>query len=171
MKDEASVPLITQALESEKDPQVQLNMATALSSFGSPAGRQALLRLCDDASLSENLRLDAASRVVNSDDPGCLASVTDILQQATNPVIKTYALSTLARSKAIPASLAPSVHAALLASLQDSDPIIRSDASKCIAALNDKSAIPELEAAIAREPDESTRKHMQAALAVLKQNL
>jgi HEAT repeat protein len=168
MKDTSSVPLIVKALKVEKDPLVKFNMATALISLNSHAGNRALLSICDEASLPEESRLGAASRLVDAGDFNCLSSVENILRTTTNSSNKVSALMILTRVKAMPASLTPRVHNTLLASLQDPVSAVRQYASECIANLGDKTAIPNLQAAIANEPDELTRKRMEESLKTLE---
>jgi HEAT repeat protein len=168
MKDAASVPLIVKALEKEKDAQVKFNMAAALLSFHSAAGTEVLSHICNDKSGPEGRRLDAASRLVNTGEFQCLSSVLDMLQETTDSSVKASALLIVAHVKAVPASLIAEVHVALLASLQDESSAVRYYASKCIAAVGDKAAIPNLQAAIANESDESTRKFMKESLTILE---
>jgi HEAT repeat protein len=168
MKFTASVPLIVKALEGEKYPLVKFNMAAALVSLNSQVGNRALLHICDEASLPEGLRLDAASRLIDVGDYGCLPSVDNILRKATDPSIKTAALLDLARVKVIPAAVAPRIHNTLLASLQDPVSAVRQFASECIATLGDKAAAPNLQTAIANESDEMTRAHMEESLRALE---
>lgn len=168
IKDTSSVPLILKALEAEKDPSVKFNMATALASLNSQVGNRVLAQMCDDASLPEERRLGAASRLVDNGNLNCLSSVEGILRKTTNPSIKANALLILARAKTIPASLMPRIHNALTASLQDPDSAVRQYASACIATLGDKAAAPNLQTAIANESDDLTREHMQESLKSLE---
>ncbi len=168
MKDSASVPLIVKALEEEKYPTVKFNMATALISLNSQVGDRALLHICDDASLPEGLRLDAASRLIDAGDYNCLSSVENILRKTADPSIKTAALLDLARVKFIPAAFALRIHNTLVARLQDPVAAVRQFASECIATLGDKAAAPNLQTAIAKESDEMTRAHMEVSLRALE---
>jgi hypothetical protein len=167
MKDRASAPLIERALEDEKDPVVKFNMATSLLSLDSPVGRRALLDMCEDGSLPEARRLDAASRLVNAGDLNCVSSVGSILQKTADPSNKVSALLILARVKPVSSSLVQEIHGALLASLQDPNSAVRQYASECIAALGDKAALPNLQTAIADEADKSVREHMEGNLEAL----
>lgn len=167
IKDNASVPLITEAMKEEKDAQVAFNMAAALLWVHSAAGNKALVRICDDSSASEDLRLEAASRLVDARDFQCVPSLLGILQNTTNPSNKASALLTLAHVTQMPPSLLPSLHTALLASLQDRSSAVRQYAGERIAALGDKAAVPYLQTAIASESDESTRKRMEEFLKTL----
>lgn len=168
LKDTSSVPLIVSALEAEKDPLVKFNMATALVSLDSQTGNRALSHMCDDTSLPEERRLGAASRLFDAGDFNCLSSVESILRKTTNSSIKANALLILARVKVVPPSLMPRIHNTLLASLQNPDSAVRQYASACIAALGDKSAIANLQTAIANESDDLTRGHMQESLKSLE---
>jgi HEAT repeat protein len=168
MKDTSSVPLIVEAMESEKNSVVKFNMAAALVSLNSQAGNTVLSHICGDASLPEGFRLEAAARLVDANDLSCLSSVDDILRKAADPSNKASALHILARVKVIPASLVPRIHNALLVSLQDPDSAVRQYAAQCIAALVDNAAAPNLETAITNESDELTRRHMEESLETLK---
>ena len=168
MKDMASIPLIVKALDGEKDPLVKFNMATALLSLNSQTGNRVLSHICDDASLPEGQRLDAASRLVDAGDASCLHSVENILRKTTDPSNKVQALLTMSRVKVIPASLLPRIHDTLLASLQDPVSTVRQYASQCIAALDVKGAVPNLQVAIAKESDELTRERMEESLRTLE---
>jgi HEAT repeat protein len=168
MKDTTSVPLITDALEREEDPQVQINLASSLLLLHSPAAGTALLHICKSASSSEDLRLNAASRLVEAGDLRCLSSVLDILQTTTDSSVKASALLIMAHVKTILPSMLPTVHAALLASLRDPTAAVRQYASECIASLDDKAAIPYLQTAITNELDEATRERMQQSLETIE---
>jgi HEAT repeat protein len=164
MKDTASTTLIVKAIEAEKDPVVQFNMAASLLSLEPQVGRQFLSKICRDASLPDERRLDAASRLVNVGDIDCLPFLETILGGAANHSDKASALLTLARIRPVPGSLLPRIHTALLASLRDRDPAVREYAGRCIAALGDKAATADLRAAIARESDQSVLERMKDSL-------
>lgn len=168
MKDTASTTLIVKAIEAEKDPVVQFNMAASLLSLEPPVGRQYLSKICNDASLPDERRLDAASRLVDVGDIDCLPFLETVLAETANPADKSSTLLTLARVRPAPGSLLPRIHPALLASLRDRDPAVREYAGRCIAALGDKAATADLRAAIARESDESVRGRMKDSLKELE---
>jgi HEAT repeat protein len=168
LKDEPSIPLIEKAMKAEQDPQVKFNMATSLLSLNSRAGVGALSAICADTSLRQDLRLDAASKLAERGDYSCLSATAAILRTATVPAMKIYALEIIARVKALPASVAPEIHQALLKSLRDQYPPVRRAAARCIAGIKDKPAAPDLRAAISMETDEPTRTHMQESLSVLE---
>jgi HEAT repeat protein len=169
MNDTASAPQIVNALLKEHDPQVELNMATALLTLGSEDGKKVLLRLCDDSGVPADLRLNAALRIMDSGDTDCLRSVLDTLRETTNPSIKTSALLALRHLNQMPASLSLELNAVLQESLRDEDATVRFYASECIAALGDKDAIPSLKSALASETDPSTQQKMREALRSLQQ--
>lgn len=168
MNDTASIPLIENALQIEKDSMIRFDFASALLSLHSQVGNKTLLSICADKSLSQEHRLDAASRLVDAGDPGCLSSVGTILRQASDSANKASALLILTRVKPIPVSLLPEIHNSLRASLRDPDSAVRQYSSQCIAALGDKSAKPDLQAAIAKEPDKLTRQRMEESLQALE---
>lgn len=168
LKDTASAPLITDALEQEKDPQVKINLAAALLLLHSSHGTRTLLQICENAPSPEYLRLNAASKLVDAGDLGCLSSVLDMLQTTTDPSIKASALLTMARVKTMPASILPTLHAVLLASLQDRTSAVRQYAAECIASVSDKAALPYLQTAITNESDESAREHMEESSKILQ---
>jgi HEAT repeat protein len=167
-KDTASVPLIVKALEEEKDPRVKFDMASALVLLNSQIGKRMLSHICNEASLPEERRLDAASRLVDAGDINCLSSVENILQKPTNSSNKINALLILARVKVIPASLVPTIHNTLLASLRDPDSAVRQYASECVAALDDKAAASSLRTAIENESEAMTRQRMEESLKALE---
>jgi HEAT repeats len=164
MKDTASVQLIVQALEAEKDPLVRFNMADTLVSLDSQVGNRVLSQMCGDPSLQEDRRLSAASRLFDAGDFSCLPLLENVLRGPGDPSIKVSALLALARVKAMPAAFVPKIRGTLLASLQDPDSAVRQYASDCIATLGDKAAVPNLQTAIANESDEVTRKRMEESL-------
>lgn len=168
LKDTISTDLIVKALETEKDPVVQFNMALSLLSLEPPVARQYLSKICSDASLPEQRRLDAASRLVDVGDMYCLPFLETVLAETANPSDKSSALLTLARVRPVPGSLVPQIHAALLASLRDRDPSVREYAGRCIAALGDKAATADLRAAIARESDQLVLERMKDFLKELE---
>jgi HEAT repeat protein len=168
MRDTESVPLIVGALEAEKDENARFNMAAALVLLHSQVGNTELLRFCDDASVREDTRLNAALRLVEAGDLSCLSSVENILSQTSLLSMRIWALQILRQAKVIPASLLPRVHRSLLASLQDPDSDVRFEASRCIAAIGDKNAAPSLRTAIGKESDAQARAQMEKALEALE---
>ncbi len=168
MKDAGSVPLIVQTLGVEKDALVRFNMASALLGLHSTAGAKVLSDVCDDRSEPEGHRLEAASRLVDAGDFRCVSSIVDILEKTTDASVRASALLIVAHIKPLPAAFFARIHAALLASLQDQTTAVRQYATKCIAALGDKAAIPYLHTAIANESDASTRRFMQESFANLE---
>jgi HEAT repeat protein len=168
MKDSASIPLMVEVLQQEKDTLVRLNMAGSLLSLGSPVGKRVLLNLCNDTLLSESRRLEAGSRLVDVGDTGCLSSVESILAKTGDAPIKVSALLVLARVKVVPGSLAATTHQLLVKTLQDGSSTVRQYSSECLVALGDKAASPNLKAAIGVESDPLTKQHMEAALDLLE---
>ena len=165
MKDTSSLPLILHAMEEEKDANARFNMAASLLALHSPAGNAMLAVVCNDRSQpDEGRRLDAASRLVDAADFQCLPSVLDILEASTDSAVESSALLVIAHAKPIPSSLAERVHTACLAALHDRNPAVRGYASRCFVALGDKTAIRELESALAVEADEPARKEMERSL-------
>jgi|SRR5580658_4905133 HEAT repeat protein len=168
MKDMASIPLIAEALEKEKDQLVRLNMAAALVRLNSPVGKRSLLQICGDSSQPHDLRLSAALRLFDAGDPGCLSPVENILEKTKDPTTKISALLMLARVKPIPESLVPRIHDTLLANLTDPTAAVRQYAARCISSLGDKAAAASLRIAISNESDGVTRGHMVESLKALE---
>lgn len=168
MRNEASVVPITKALTEERDPEARFDMASALVLLDSKVGNRVLTQVCDDTSLPQDRRLQAASRLVDAGDLSCLSSVTNVLETTTDPSNKISALLTLKRIGAVPASIGPEIQKTLLASLRDRAPSVRQFAADCIAALDSSAAVPALEGAVSAEPDETTRAHMEELLKTLR---
>ena len=168
MRDTASVSLIVDAFNREKNPLVKFNMAAALMLLRSRVGKDYLLHICQEESSSEGVRLDAASRLFDVGDSGCLPSVENILTVTANSSIKVSALLSLTHVKVIPPTLAPRIHILLVVSLQDADSAVRQYATRAIASLSDKDAIPSLQAAIAKESDRSLKEYMEDCLKTLE---
>ena len=164
-KDGASAPAIIAALGKERVALVAFNMASSLLELDPSVGSKYLARECNDTSRSDDLRLQAASRLVDVQNNSCTSIVESILQNTMDVSRKVSALLILARTQPVTPSFVTRLHPTLVVNLRDPDPAVRGYASRCIAAINDKSAAQDLENAIANERDSKTREQMKGALA------
>jgi HEAT repeat protein len=167
-KDVQSLVAIEQALKAEKQLLVRFNMASALVTLKSDLGKNTLLQICEDSSVPEGLRLQAASRLLDVDDDRCVPQVAAMLRTTRDPSSKASALLALSRAGTLPESQIGSIHPELVSNLRDPNPAIRQYAGECIAAIDDQAAAPELKTAIAIESDPTTKDRMENSLKALE---
>jgi HEAT repeat protein len=166
-RDFDSIAAIEQVLKIEKNGLARFNMASALVELKSSVGNDALGHICEDASVSDGLRLQAASRLMDANDERCLTQVANILKESREPSGKISALLTLSKAGSRSQSLTSSIHPTLISNLKDIDPAVRQYAGQCIAAMNDQAAVPYLKTAIKNESDPLTKDRMQNSLDAL----
>src|ERR1700758_4286571 len=148
-----AVPAITEALEKEDNPETHVNMALALAQLGSDKGTDSLKEACTDARLSPMFRAYAMKYLLDLGKESCLNSTASLLRSA-DPGVKILALSQLSRFQSVSAADSQAILASVLAALSDPESLVRIAASHALVSLNELSAVPRLEQAVAAEHDE-----------------
>jgi HEAT repeat protein len=163
---------IERALLNESIVWNKIEMADDLFRSGDPLGRETLVSVCHDLTVGGSARMAAANRLVPFKDDSCRDSVLSILKSATD------LQDTDAKEQALmlaPALLGQSgteqyrtVFQLLTKSLRDPAANVRVIASAMLGQIGDPAAIPSLEAAIAKERDNTYRTWMSNSLAKLR---
>jgi HEAT repeat protein len=158
---------IVEALDTEPLEAVKMSMAVALADLGDDRGVQLLRQDCADSALPMMIRLKAANHALNLHEISCSQVVVQGLQD-NEGAVRCLALSMIPRFKQLPASESAQLRSLLRASLSDPNPTVRFQASSTVRMLGDKSAIPLMEAAIAKETNSGVRSEMEDVLKTLQ---
>jgi HEAT repeat protein len=164
MDDHPALKQMTRAIQDERDPQVQVNLAGAASWLGSRAGLTQLEVICRDVNVPSAVRLDAARYVSNKQLGSCFAAVRDIARTDQDADVRVQAIVAAASYW----GQAEGAETIAAGGLKDIDPAVRiaaADALRLLRATNDIGAI---ESASQNEGDETAREHMREAVRVLK---
>jgi hypothetical protein len=164
MDDHPALPAILRAMEDERDPQVEVNIAGAATWLGSRHALDDLQRVCQNINMPATARLDAARYVSHKELPTCYASIEQIERTDQDPSIRVLALESAAsyRGKTSEAqSLA-------MAALADLYPEVRIAAADTLRVLRATHSIAALNDALQKELDDTVREHMREAIRVLR---
>ena len=164
-----SEPKIEAALQNEKVPEVTIQLAFALAELGNPQGISSLTSMCNAKTQSTSIRLGAAQDLLHFGKAVCLSGVLGILNDPKQDS------STIAQAAYIlgkyPEFLKTdqkSLVEPLRTLLNSPDPTVRIAASQALANVGNASLLPELQAAIVRESDDSVRSQMEANQRILQ---
>lgn len=166
-----AVPAIKEALAAETAPRDRANIALALGLLGDPSGRDELKKMCADENFPPEFRLYAVRYMFDlgiERDEGCLQAAEEIMKLVDSENrsfgYRISALELLVRFRKLTSEESQRVFELVLNSLNDPESVVRMEASRALATLGIRDAIPYLEATIAHEEDENVR-------SVLKTNL
>jgi HEAT repeat protein len=162
--DHPALKFIIRAMESERNPQVQVNLAGASTWLGSQIGLKQLETMCADINVPSLARLDAARYVSNKDLPTCFASVRDIAHDEQDPAVRAQAVYMASRYR----GHGDEAQGVAAYALNDVDPTVRITAADALLSLRATGTIGALESATQKEGDETVREHMRGALRTLK---
>ena len=164
MDDHPALPAIIRALEDERDPQVQVNIAGAATWLGSRRALDELQRICQNVNVPATARLDAARYVSHKEQPTCYSAIEQIERTDQDPANRVLALQAAAnyRGKANEAQLLA------VAALADLYPEVRITAADILRALHATHAVPALSDALQKDVDETAREHIREAIRVLR---
>jgi HEAT repeat protein len=173
--DRDAVPQISQAISSERVPQVRVNMAASLSQLGSNEGGETLEQICGESKINPDVRLDAARHLGElstreQSKSRCLGSVLMLLRETRDTGVVKQALSVmpLFLSQAIEKD---EVLGAVVVKLRDSDASTRMAAAEALAEMGDKSVLDDLKTAVRNEPDPNIRSNLEISLSRLEQRM
>lgn len=161
--DHPALPQIMRALNDERDPQVQVNIAGAASWLGSKHALDQLQLLCQDVNVPPTARLDAARYVSHKQLPTCFSAITDVERTSEDPAVRVLALITAASYH----GQAEKAQTLATTALADLDPTVRVQAADSLRSLHATTAIEALNRALQAETDDTAREHIREAVRVL----
>lgn len=171
-----AIPEVKEALAAEKVPRTRVNIAVGLGLLGDPGGRDELKRLCADRDFPSEFRLYAVRYMFDlhvEKDEGCLKAAEKIAEMVDADYhtagYRIVALELLTHFRGLTPEESEKVFQLMVARLDDPEPTVRMQVSQSLIALdNPAAAIPYLEAAVAREKEESVRTVFEKNLEKLK---
>jgi len=164
MDDHPALKKIVQAMQDERDPQVQVNLAGAASWLGSRVGIAQLETICQDVNVPSTARLDAARYVSNKQLATCFPAVRQIAQADQDATIRVQAVIAAVSYR----GQADGARMIAVKALKDVDPAVRITAADALRSLRATSEIGSLESALQGESDETAREHLRDAARVLR---
>ena len=168
-KDISVVQDIIEAASVESRVPTRLDMALALTWLGEPKGAELLKTTCQNSQIAASLRTRAAAYLLDANDNGCLKAVLSIVQSEPESLSRMDAVALLPRFKNVSQDDSHKIHDSVVKSLKDDSPALRLTASHALVYLGDTSAIPDLQAAIAAEQDETIRNGLETDLKRLRE--
>jgi HEAT repeat protein len=170
-----ATPAIKEALAAEQVPRAQVNIALALGLLGDRSGRDELKKVCADGNFPPEVRLYAVRYMFDlgvERDEDCLHAAEEIVQivDAENRTVgdRISALELLPRFRNLAADESKTTLQLVVDCLHDSEPTVRMAASQSLASLGNAATIPDLEAATAKEEEESVRSVLELYLKQLR---
>jgi HEAT repeat protein len=163
-----AIPEIQRLLDNETEPWSRNQLALDLANLGGDAGVQMLESLCTDASKTLVIRLQAADRLHSElKQKSCPVL---IVEGVNDPEFSTriVALDMIPDFQDLPAREWLQLRALLWNALSDPESDVRREAAVKIRELADISAIPVVQAAIAKESDASVKSEMMRSLKSLQ---
>ncbi len=151
--------------------ETQIEFALALALLGDNKGIAMLQKACDDTHTPAHLRMYAAKYILDTKNGGCLSTVENFLLSAPDLGSRQLAFSEITRFQHVSDADAQKIFAALVTSLRDAEPQIRTGASGALAELGNQSAVPELQKAIAAENGDAVRSSMHSDLRKLQEKV
>jgi HEAT repeat protein len=166
-----TVPAIMDSLVVEKKPAIRVNIAFALAQLGETRGFDALQDACRDPGTRPDLRVLAARymRDLKHEDATCRSALVDMLQSPADPDARAQAASLLPRFQDLSPQESQKILQGVLKALEAPEPAVRLAASHALNEMGNKSAIPDLQKAVANEQDKSVRSQLQTDLQELQE--
>lgn len=146
-----------------------MNLACALVEFGDKRGVEALHRDCDDPAIPTKIKLQVAIDLLALHEPSCPRAVVEDFAVPGLHSPDTQAIYSAAYAMLAFQDLSPEQYVKLRTLLLNNEnPRVRREAVNGMGNLRDVGAIPEMEAALAKESDHSARTEMELALELLR---
>lgn len=164
MDDRPALKEIVRAIQDERDPQVQVNLAGAGSWLGSRLAIDQLQRSCQDINVPSTARLDAARYVSHKQLATCFPAVREIARNDQDADVRVQAVTAavLYRGQADGARIIA------VRALNDVDPSVRIAGADALRSLRATGEVGSLESALQGEGDETAREHMRESARVLR---
>jgi HEAT repeat protein len=164
MDDHPALPKITLAMNSERDPQVKVNLAGAATWLGSQRALDQLQLICQDVYVPSLTRLDAARYVSHKELATCFPAVEDIERLDQDPAIRIQAI----QSAAVYRGQSGRAAALATSALTDLSPEVRVAAADALRDLHATGSVGELNRALQVEADDTAREHIRGAIRALQ---
>lgn len=162
--DHPALAAIVRALDNERDPQVEVNLAGAATWLGSRHGLDQLVLMCQNVNMPSAVRVDAARYVANRESDACFSSIEQIERTEQDPAMRVLAITAAESYKGQEARAADLAGAAL----GDLDPSVRIAAADSLRLLRAVGSIASLNSALKIEGDDTAREHIREAIRVLE---
>lgn len=165
-----TIPLIVDALASEKVPWTRMNIAFALASYGEETGFAALEDNCKSHDAGTDVKVYSAEYLLRlkRQSKVCLNAVLDSLQNGSNGY-KMLAASILPEFHDLSPEDSERVFVGLSKAIRD--PGVRLESGESLAKLGDPRGISELQQAIAAEREDAVRWRLEEDLKRLEQKI
>jgi len=160
-----AIPDLAGLLELKSEPIERIILANSLAQLGDERGVQTLRAYCDDKTAQMGDRLSAANHLLRYQPKSCPETLIEGLE---DNVYRGQALGIIPNFKELSPTESAQVRALLLNSLSDQDFATRLQAAQTTYALGDVSAIPALQAALAKETKPIVRSAMEQSLKALQ---
>ncbi|HEY4382798.1 MAG TPA: HEAT repeat domain-containing protein [Acidobacteriaceae bacterium] len=164
MDDHPALPAITRALEDERDPQVQVNLAGAATWLGSRRAVDQLQQICQNVNVPSTARLDAARYVSHRELATCFPAIEQIERTDADPDVRVLALQAAVYYRGQESK----AKALATAALPDLEPTVRIAAADALRSLHATGSIGALDRALQIEGDDTAREHLRETLRILR---
>ena len=156
------IPDIYQAFEVESAPRPKAYLACALAELGDHRGVEALHQFCKNDALPLDLRLDVVRFLLEIHEAPCITPIVEALKGSWPYNWQAQAM--IPHIKGLSSSDSEQLRVLLLDRLSDQGSAVRMVTAQTLSELHDTSAIPAVQAAIAKECDSTVRKSMEDSL-------
>jgi HEAT repeat protein len=163
MDDHPALKEIVRAIQDERDPQVQVNLAGAGSWLGSRLAIEQLETSCRDVNVPSMARLDAARYISNKQLATCFPAVREIAQNEQDADVRVQAVMAAVSYR----GQADGARVVAVRALNDLDPAVRIAGADALRSLRATTEIGPLQIALQSEGDETTREHLRESARVL----
>jgi HEAT repeat protein len=158
-----AIPELAGLLQSKSVPVERMIVAQALARLGDPQGAEILRSYCNDRTVSVSDRLTAASTLLDFLPKSCPETLIAGLQSDVWQ-FREQALGMVPRFKELSPDEAAQVRVALVRSLSDQESDLRLQATVTMWGLGDRSFVPALQTALAKETDPVVRRGIEYSL-------
>jgi HEAT repeat protein len=164
MDDHPALREIVRAIQDERDPQVQVNLAGAGSWLGSRLAIEQLESSCRDVNIPSTARLDAARYISHKQLATCFPAVREIAQNDQDADVRVQAVMAGLSYR----GQADGARMIAVRALNDLEPAVRIAGADALRSLRATTEIGPLESALQTEGDETAREHLRDAARVLR---
>jgi HEAT repeat protein len=163
MDDHPALKEIVRAIQDERDPQVQVNLAGAGSWLGSRLAIEQLETSCRDVNVPSTARLDAARYVSHKQLATCFPAVREIAQNDQDADVRVQAVMAALSYR----GQADGARMVAVRALNDLDPGVRIAGADALRSLRATTEIGALQNALQSEGDDTAREHLRESARVL----
>ena len=162
--DHPALPQLIRAIQDERDPQVQVNLAGAATWMESRRGLEQLQMICRDINVPSTARLDAARYVSNKLDATCFPAVSAIAAGDGDAGVRAQAVVAAASYR----GQAEGAQTVATQALNDGDAGVRLTAADALRRMRAVDSLGALRSALSGEGDETVRAHLREAVRVVQ---